>query len=64
MRPKQNNIKNICLAMFSPYYFKPTKIENDYQLDSLVSDTTSVVSLSPALPKRLRFSSSFALSLT
>ena len=30
MRPKQKNIKNICFAVFACYYFKPTKVENDF----------------------------------
>ena len=31
MRPKQNDIKNICFAMLASYCFKFGKDENDYQ---------------------------------
>ena len=35
MRPKQN-------VVFASYYLKPKKVENDYQPDCPISDTTTV----------------------
>ena len=31
MRLNQDDLKNICCAVFASYYFKPAKVENDYQ---------------------------------
>ena len=47
-------MKNIC---FASYYFKPTKVENDYQPDCPISAKRTVDSLGLALPK-LRLTSS------
>ena len=45
MRPNQNDIKNVCLTVFFSYYFKPAKVENDYQLNCLTDDATLIDSL-------------------
>ena len=57
MRPKQNDVKNICFAVFASCYFKPTKVENDYQPDYLSSDITIIDYLGLALTKKHRYSS-------
>ena len=45
MRPNQDVMKNVCLAVFASYYFKPRKVENDYQPDCLNDDATMIDSL-------------------
>ena len=43
-------IRKICLAVFASYYFKPAKVENDYQPDCLTDDATMIDSLGLTLP--------------
>ena len=46
--------------MFASYYFKPAKVENDYQPDCLTDDTT-IDSLGLTLPKKVKLSSTFTM---
>ena len=55
MRHNQDGTINICLAVFAYYYFKPAKVEHDYQRDCLSDDATMIVSLGLTLPKKLNF---------
>ena len=49
-----------CLAVFASYYFKPAKVENDYQPDCLTDDTT-IDSLGLTLAKKVKLSSTLTM---
>ena len=50
MRPNQDDLKNICLTVFSYYYFKSPKVGNGYQPECLTDDATMIDD-----PKKLNF---------
>lgn len=61
MRPDQDDMKNVSLAVLASYCLKPAKVENDYLLNCLADDATMLDSLGLTLPKIVKLSSTLTI---